>query len=1357
MSKLILSIFILSFNFSAIAGNSEEGLFNTNYYPAENLPSGYQVWSIEQSDRGLMYMATNGSLVQFDGDKWLQVKNTGNEMYVNLKKSSDNKIYAAGVGVIGYVVEERTGYPVFVSLLDNLSPEQRAFSEIFKIHEIDDRIYFVAHEFILVKDKNNHFTMLKPPVGSITTSTIFKDDIWLYIHDSGLFRVKDEHLHKVSDTKDTVQGHVYSMAAEESLVLSSSAGLYKFNGQNFERFPTQIDEFFQQHDFDYRGLRFHSNGLLGVILRAPSVYLLIDKSGKIVQRFQANSSFTVISSFEDVAGDIWIGLEGGIIHVEFNTVLTDFSFNSGLRGNPQKITRFKGNIYASTTEGVFKLTKNVIGEDKFNQIQGVSTSCFRFEEHDQTLYVGCANGIYKIENEWALKNLDFAIYDLEFISGGEYALVGTPRGLALLKEDKEKLVLDKVFELNVGAVVEIFSMPNEEYWLVGFDRVTVVQLKRDSKLTVEVLASSQAFIENGGWTVPLVIDGKSLLVTQKGIYVYSSSEAKFSPYGEVADLDIDKFSGMEYVQKVRGGEFLLANTKQGKVYLGKIVEDNKIKFVDTIFSRDSKYKIYSFYVEGSVVWACGVKGGLLVEKALLRQFPRQFEKPTFKLIEHKDSSGQTLNEAIDDGVSPQYSAFSISYVLPAYHNFSANQYRYKLDGVDETWSKWRDENETKYTNLSAGNYKFNVQGKDTYGTLSQISSYDFVVLTPWYKSYVAYFIYAVAIIAGLVGVFKWRSARLKRANIQLKSIVEEKTAEVVLQKELLEESQRELILKNSTLTEKNRQIEQQSRQLQELDETKSRFFTNISHEFRTPLTMNIGPLEDMLSGKYGEFEPGTQKVLEVMHRNAKRLLGFINELLEVAKLSSSQVSLNVQKHDLIALLRQRINAFSPLLNNKNIGLSFNTVIDELWLLFDLEMIVKVIDNLISNAAKHSPQGEVIVIRVTADECSVYITVTDNGPGIPEEQLQSVFDRFYQADTQLPRQAASTGIGLALAKELILLHHGEITVENGRDKGCIFTVSLLLGEQHFSEDEIEHSNLNIETNVDINKDACFNDVQILSATPETNNAATDSISKDKSLLVVEDNQDLRQYIADQFRPNYHVYEAVDGVEGLAVAQTKQPDIIISDVNMPNMDGKELCRQLKQGEVTSHIPILLLTANVEEQQIIAGLKSGANDYLTKPFNSQELLLRVSNQFQLIKQQQKYYQKQLLLNPRDIKAESLDDTFVKKLMSNIEKYHSNSQFGVEWLADTMALSRRQLSRKAKSLTGRTPSEILANYRLERAADLLLKNSGKVSTIAFNVGFNNLVSFGRAFKQKYGVSPTEYLTQETGDRRLQIIRDDK
>ena len=637
------------------------------------------------------------------------------------------------------------------------------------------------------------------------------------------------------------------------------------------------------------------------------------------------------------------------------------------------------------------------------------------------------------------------------------------------------------------------------------------------------------------------------------------------------------------------------------------------------------------------------------------------------------------------------------YVGLHYGDPSKNLYKYKLEGFDKDWIDAGTQRNAVYTNLDAGEYTFRVKACNLDGVWNEEGASLNIIITPpfWATSW-AYAFYFLLILGVLYSIRRYELNRAKLAN-------QVKLDEVKL------------------------------KEREETDRMKSRFFANISHEFRTPLTLIKGPAERISRNSSGEE---TEKQTDVIKRNADRLLGLINQLLDLSKLEAGKLELKASKQNIVSFVKGITMSFESVAEGKDIALKVIPDKEQIELYFDKEKMTKIMTNLLSNAFKFTPDGGQITVSLNEYDNIIRVKVRDTGIGISNEELPKLFDRFYQVDSSQTREHEGTGIGLALTKELVELHHGTISVDSKLNEGTKFTIELPLGRKHLKDEEIVQAEDPVKVEFIVNKQEF-----IQPAFEELNE--TQVTDEDKYIvLVVEDNADVREFIKDSLGSEFQIEEAQNGEQGVRKAEQLIPDLIISDIMMPKMDGNELTRRLKNDEKTSHIPIILLTAKSEHQSRLEGLETGADDYLTKPFDTKELQIRINNLISIRRKLQEKYSRTDFVpvnKSGEKKLSSLEEQFMNKVLEAIENHLSDEEFSIEQFSSEVGMSRVQLHRKLKALSGKSASIYLRSVRLNKAKKMIEEQKGNISEIAYSVGFSSPQYFTRCFKEEFGFPPSD------------------
>lgn len=654
--------------------------------------------------------------------------------------------------------------------------------------------------------------------------------------------------------------------------------------------------------------------------------------------------------------------------------------------------------------------------------------------------------------------------------------------------------------------------------------------------------------------------------------------------------------------------------------------------------------------------------------------------------------------------------FSFQFAALDYNSPNSIEYAYLIEGFDNDWIQSKNNRTATYTNLNPGNYTFKVKATNSDGFWVEVpASISLTIDSPWWRTYWAYAAYALIIIAGLYLI---RKTELNRSR---------------LRNEL-----------------KVRELE--AIKLKEIEKIKSRFFANLSHEFRTPLMLIKGPAEQLAQRNRNEGE----EQIKLIQRNTEKLQNLIDQLLELTQLEAGSLLLKATKENVILFAKGIFYSFESLAKQKNIALVFNSKPEKIYAWLDGDKFEKILNNILSNAFKFTPDGGKISLNINEHNSKsgdyVLLTVSDTGIGIPEDKLNKVFDRFYQVDDSSRRAYGGSGIGLALVKELIDLHKWDITVESEPGKGTQFSIKIPPGDSHLNENQKVFADSELPNAVDGRSSTEILQAVEIKGTEKINAERTQTLEQQNSgstILIVEDSEDVRIYLTGLLKENYNILLAENGERGLSVALDKLPDLIISDVMMPEMDGMEFCKRIKSDWKTSHIPVILLTAKASFESKIEGLETGADEYITKPFSFRELSARIKNLLeQRIKLQQKFG-KDTKLKIENITPNKSDQEFLLKAISIVEKNISNAEFDSDKFADEIFLSRSQLYRKLLSITGQSTGEFIRTIRLKKAARLILEKQLSVTQIAFEVGFNSPSHFTKAFKQMFDCLPSEFVNK--------------
>jgi len=643
--------------------------------------------------------------------------------------------------------------------------------------------------------------------------------------------------------------------------------------------------------------------------------------------------------------------------------------------------------------------------------------------------------------------------------------------------------------------------------------------------------------------------------------------------------------------------------------------------------------------------------------------------------------------------------FSIDFAIPNYIRSKNNQYSYRLTGLENNWTTTKNP-EAIYAIQNPGTYVFEVRGANNDGVWNKVPTTLTVVVkpAPW-RSIWAFLLYGIIIgsaLYGLVWIMKSK-ARLKQK----------------LELEYLE-----------------------TKRIEENNRAKLDFFTNISHEFRTPLTLILGPLQQILSDYNGTNE--MYKKLLVIEGSANHLLSLINRLMDFRKLENDQVKLESANGNIVKFTKEIFLSFIEYAKDGGYNYTFETQEEEILVYFDRYKLERVFYNLISNAFRYTPKGGDIKIKINYDNENLFIAVEDSGVGIADEHIDKIFNLFFEVPLHNNVQKnynKGTGIGLSIVKNIVKLHKGNIEVTNKETGGVVFTVTLPLGRAHLLDNEIIE---NFKISDDIAQYSAQLETQEITEYEDIDDFVVDG--EKQTILLVEDHKVLRTFMKNLLKKEYNIIEAENGKIAFEKALQHVPNLIISDVIMPEMVGTELCSKIKENLKTSHIPVILLTSRSSLVYKFEGLESGADDYISKPFNLIEFKLRVKNLLNSTERLKKKFTSEDNFVPSEITVSSLDEELLKKAFKIVEENISNEQFDIPFFCSELGVSRTMLFLKIKAWTNYTPNEFIHEIRLKRAAQLLEQNKLNVSEVSYKVGFNNPKYFSKCFQKRYGETPSQF-----------------
>ena len=1330
--KIITLLLLFSIIFASLCfPQSKEitGLPLIKNYSPSDYNATPQNWAIVQDKRGIMYFANTGGVLEYDGVSWklIEVKN---EVVRTIAIDDSGIIYVGGIDEFGYLSPDSSGQMKYVSLISLLPKEERQFGDIWSIWPSQRGIFFqsTSHLFLI----KNPVSSLQNPVTldlkSWKAKTIFSPAFLVrekyYIPESGigLLSFKNDSLSLVAGGDQFAKQTIYDMLSyppgnnsgspgNKILIGTGRNGFYIYDGKTFSKFKTGADEYIKKNTLYFRGGVLENDTY--AIGTQTGGLILIDADGdllKIINKKNGLSDNTVWFVYPDDSGNLWLGLNNGISRVAYPSPVSLIDSRFGIDGIIFTVNEHDGTLYLSTPNGIYYSSLNSSNNvnSGFKLVQGIDSESWGILNLDGYQLAASTQGVYKIENNRATKiktSWRFAYSFCKSEINPKIIYVGLHDGLAkLLYENGEWKDGGRI--PGVSEIITQIEEDNEgTLWLStlnkGILKITTSNSGNNASYTILRFENTL-----DGREVPFTILKDGIIFgTQNGLMSYDKTKNIFFPDSVFGQYFTNDFREID-IKNDLNGNIWIAGTKKNSPEIGRVVFDNngnyrwetfpQLKIILENVPAFSPHKLFPDQMNNNLLWI--MQGEKLYRFNIddVQTYHRQNKFNT--IIRSVNINGDSVIYA--GGFSPAQlqqkqnvwtlsagvNSIEFNYSSSSYFKEGSSKYRYLLEGFNSQWSDWTIETRKEYTNLSPADYTFKVQAMDILGDYGEEATFSFYIPAPWYKTVWAFLVLFLLILSGIWWFIKFRIRLLEKRNIELETIVDKRTNEVRKQKDILEE---------------------QAKKLLELDRLKSNFFANISHEFRTPLTLIMGQINNLLDSSMNETE---RKKLKTALSNSKQLQALINRLLELSKLESGEFKLKVSITDLNLFLRKILSAFESLTDRQNIKLEFNRFKEDVNVYIDREKIEEVFNNLISNAIKFTSANGKISLHIYVEENQnefVKIIVADTGIGIKPEDVPKIFDRFYQVDSSETREYEGTGIGLAIVKEIIQLHKGTISVESSPGKGTEFCIRLPLGKQKF----INETNVEI---VEAPKEIASPESQNLSgSTVVENKEETEDENLNKEvILVVEDNSDMRSFIKENLEQNYKVIEAKNGSEGVKNAFESIPDLIITDVMMPSMNGFELTEKVKSDNKTSHVPIIMLTAKADEESKLKGLDTGVDDYLIKPFSTKELHARVGNLIKLRRLLKEKYKEISAINPSEIDAKPIDQELLNKVFHTIKEHLEDPGFSVTILAEEIGMSVSQLNRKLNGLINQSAGKLIRSTKLDYASQLL-KNTGSDSLI--------------------------------------------
>ena len=1346
--------------------------------------SNNEVNCILKDENGFLWFGTRSGLDRYDGYKFKVFKHDlrdtssiGDEEILQIFEGPGHKLW----------INTKSNLAIYDLLTEKFDRHCEIFLKAIGIPDAsildlkkdrDGNFWFLSaisglYKYNTVTKKTVHFSYeaKKDPytTSAFITGFAISDSgyIWL-VNNNGLLEKIDTHSGKTITSADILKQNPGHEIANYNLYIDSQGDLWIYSpgtpqGVFYYNISHQklvhISKGGGQKDLNndvVRSVAQDENGLIWLATDHGGINVLDKKDFTI--KYLLNSeddSYSVVqnsinSMYKDNSGIIWIGtFKKGICY--YNKSIIKFPLYRHRLSDPNSlsyndINRFleddKGNLWIGTNGGGLvyfdrktgKFTKYVHDAKNSNSLSNdvVVSLCL---DHEKTLWIGTYFGgldhfdgkkfIHYKHNDADTSSIsDNAIWSI--MEDDQHRIwIGTfSSGLDRFDRANDKFVHFKAtgfHSVHSKYVCDLIQAKNGDIWIATSNGVDVFEHSSGdfSKYYHHDDANPSISLSNNN-TIALLQDNRGLIwiATREGLDYYDPDKGVFTTLRKEDGLPDNIIVSIVEDQQHN----LWVGTPNGlsNVVVNKDKQTGKISFQFRNYNasdglQGKEFNEYAAYAtqEGELLFG-GPNGFNMFTPQQInnKSYDPQLVLTDLQMFNKSVYAGEQQNGHVilpqsisgTKEITLKYNEniFSIEFTALNFFNTSKLKYAYTLEGFNDDWFIADDKtHKATYTNLDPGSYTFKVRTVNENGTFSKEgASLKINILPPLWRTTYAYILYAILFVAVL---YIARRIVLQRARMRF----------------VIEQERRE------------------AHRLHELDMMKIRFFTNVSHELKTPLSLILTPLDKIIKNA---IEPLQKRQFQMIQRNGRRLLNLVNQLLDFRKMEMQELTLYPTRGDIVKFIREISYSFTDLAAKKHIVFSFTSSRDRFITEFDHDKIERMLFNLLSNAFKFTPGNGCVSVNLNAkkhlDETVLEIKVCDTGIGIPPEKLEKIFERFFQNNLPANIVNQGTGIGLSITKEFVKLHNGTITVDSEVNTGSCFTLLLPLKElqQDFSENNLNHKEKTSGVVALPGKPVNGEQDGTLPSTK------TLKVAQKQRVLLVEDNEDLRFYLKENLEQYFSILEAVNGKIGWQKALAFHPDIIVSDISMPEMNGIDLCRKIKSDKRTAFVPVILLTALTGEEQQLKGLQTGASDYMTKPFNFEILLSKIKNLLAQQESAKQAYQKLVKSNPSDIHVDSPDEKFMHHALEIIEKNISNPNFHVEELSRELFISRVGLYKKMLALTGRAPLDFIRSVRLQRAAQLLEKSRLTIAEIAYEVGFNDPKYFSKFFKAYFNMLPSAY-----------------
>ncbi len=1359
---------------TGLSANAQEAL-RFHHLSVNNGLSNSNVSCIYQDSTGYIWIGTEDGINRFNG----QEINQYNSKYEGVESPRTNQISAMCQSKgDDFWISHKKGIDHYTSDLDQFQPIPLKESDgesiklpTLTLHKDNEGNVLAGTSrgiFSLDKTEGCFRRMIIPSANFINNEEITyitsdrHGNYWIGTLNKGVYsyNIGSQVLTELSQVENGINTlvnnkifHLYE-DSNNSLWIGSEQGLYKYglNDKSLVRFPTEPGK---SNSLPHRTVSqiFEDNqNRLWVLTNAG--LCKYNRSSNTFHVFRNNDSdpFSLSNNairciMQDIHNNIWIGTyENGVNilkskSIEFENVSKASNQNKGLNyAYVKSITGdMKDQIWIGTNGGglnIYNYKENrfsyILPDEKTNGgIKSDAVNCLLFDERG-ILWIGTYLGgltrydpyrnIYKtfLHNPMDSTSISNNIINRLYLDSKKNLWISTNNGICrFIPEDESFITIRNTDEESAYSLTSVFCTVLLEdaegmIWIGTYYGLN--RLDPNTGIINKYLSSEKpgSLSDNNISAIMEDSEKRIWIGTSLGLNLFQPETGSFAFYTTADGLPNNSVNGI--MEDSQGK--LWISTNNGLSVMNPVTGSfSNFDFNDGLITTEFENGAYyqspdrKFYFGGKKGYisfypdkykAAENRYSIIIDKLFINNklvIPGEKKSPLTRSVSKTSLIELKYNQSF----------FGFDFASLNYINPEKDRYAYKLENFDDQWIDIGNKTTANYTNIPPGKYSFLIRVTHNNNSTSYSKPIQIQVFPPIWKTAYAYVFYILLIFTAIYLVWNYYNAKtIYKHNLQIERIENEKIIE--------------------------------------LNQSKLKFFINVSHEFKTPLTLIMSPIEKLIkSTEYRDNPELFLRTLKIIYRNAERLSRLISQIMDLRKIDTNNIKLGVNKYEFVQFVREIAEGFNDFAIDHAITFDIKSSVQALDVWFDHDKIEKSIFNILSNAFRYTPDRGIVIIsidrvqkgvdatKVAENTEYVKVSISDNGKGISSEKINKIFNRFYQADDNILANPASSGIGLSIAKEFIEIHKGIITVESTLNQGSNFTIYLPLGKDHFSQEDFAEILPKINLTHLLSTQA-YNPKR---NTPKASNEPGNAKYK---ILVAEDNNELRNFILDNLELDYEVFEAGNGAEAMKMATSVHPNLILSDIMMPEISGYELCKQLKLNIDTSHIPIILITVISELDEQINAFDIGADDYVVKPFNMSLLEAKIRS----ILRNRLILTQKYMVEPRmeihKLATNSLDEEFLKKAVDSVAKNMDNFDYSVEDICRELALSRSRLHIKLKALTNQSATEFIRATRLRRAATLLENPRYNISEVSYMVGFNNISYFNRCFRKHFNKTPSEY-----------------